>query len=343
MLAHLVEGAGHIAGRIAGETGQADVANLTLGVDKPIPGGVGLAAVAEHAFHLDTVANELDLALFVFSLALDEDGHGRTGLAQNFLHSIIGGQSLGGNNLGLFELNAFVVHIENDLGDDIARLDTSLEGRAILDGRYHQEHVGDAVLADLHTYPGEVALDLFVEAGLGLGIDVSGVGVQIDHHPLKGDVNILALVEILPATQLHAGIDQEFVDGLSGNGFGFFQLGGDLGWNFLLHTAVKTLNRPCDHLPWFDLLDIFALKQVDCLLHGFGKVGRGFWCELGASQQFVALGFKSGKLATLGQSLIRFAQRALHFQLGHGSEHVAALHLKLSGNLAGFHSGIKGD
>ena len=175
-----------LLGRFLAEGADADVADLALLVVHEFPVVVGLAAIAQHGFHVDPLAREREF--LALRLARMNDGDRDLGAFGPFhpANRVVGLDAVGALAL--------------DLDDPIAGLDArSIGGRAI-DGA---EDLQIAVIdRNVNADAAEFVVHRAAELGQLLRADVGRVGIELAHHAADGGLDQLAAIDLFDVVSI---------------------------------------------------------------------------------------------------------------------------------------------
>ena len=175
-----------VRGRVAAECGDADVADVLVGVEHEVPAIVALARLAQHGVDVHQFAGDGHRFLFA-----------RTGVS-NGERDFGVGVSLEPLD-GFVDLNAFGA-LAVDFQDDVARF----ESRPI--GRRAEQRADDLQLpvldADLNADPAERMFDVALESADVVGADVVGIGIELAQYAFDGRFHQLAPADVLDVVAL---------------------------------------------------------------------------------------------------------------------------------------------
>src|SRR6185312_16180070 len=174
LLLDLLDRVGHARGRLLGERGDADVADVALEAEAG-------------RLHLDGLAGQGDVERILHVGAAQRDLDRGADLAAHLVDGLLQGHSL----------HRLAVQRE----DQVARLDAGLGGGRIVDRRHHLD---DAVLhRDFDAEPAELAPGLDLHVLVDLGVHVAGVRVERREHALDGILHQRLLVDRLDIVAPH--------------------------------------------------------------------------------------------------------------------------------------------
>src|SRR5690606_19258459 len=94
--------------------------------------------------------------------------------------------------------HAFVI----DVGDEVARLHSGVEGRGVVDGGHHFHQA--FLHGDLDAQPPEFAPGLGAHFAEAVGIKIAGVRIEIGEHAANGRLDQFLVADFLDVVGAHA-------------------------------------------------------------------------------------------------------------------------------------------